>query len=79
MSDLEIHHNPMPKTKQITLTGKAKKKLQHAVLERDNFRCQECFRYTLAPPHHVIFRSHGGSDTMENMITLCIGCHDEKH
>ena len=70
---------PQPKTKQITLTGKAYEKLQHAVLERDNFKCQECGRYTLAPPHHVVFRSSGGSDTMENMVLLCIKCHAEKH
>ena len=71
--------NPQPKTKQITLTGKTYKKLQHAVLERDNFRCQECGRYTLAPPHHIVFRSQGGSDILENMETLCNKCHEKKH
>jgi HNH endonuclease len=29
--------------------------------------------------HHVVFRSHGGEDTMENLCTLCASCHDGVH
>ena len=50
-------------------------KLQLAVLRRDGFRCQECSTYTEAPPHHVIKLSQGGSDILENMVTLCVDCH----
>ena len=71
--------NPCPKQKPIRLKGKAYKDLQVAVLKRDNFACISCGRHTEAPPHHVIFRSQGGSDTMENMVTLCMECHEKEH
>jgi len=67
--------------KPIRLSRYLLKKLQKEVLIRDNFICQnpECGVYTENPPHHIIFLSQGGSDTAENLITLCIKCHAEKH
>ena len=29
--------------------------------------------------HHIIFRSHGGSDEVENICCLCRKCHDAAH
>jgi hypothetical protein len=26
--------------------------------------------------HHVVSRSHGGADTMDNIVPLCLTCHD---
>lgn len=61
--------------------GRAYKKLQITVLERDNYTCKECRGYTEAPPHHIIKLSQGGSDTLDNMATLCgpmeNNCHDK--
>jgi 5-methylcytosine-specific restriction endonuclease McrA len=71
--------NPQPKRKRIKLSYKKYKELEIKVLERDNCTCQECFCYTEAPPHHIIFRSQGGDDTMENLQTLCVSCHERKH
>ena len=59
------------------LKGKAKKLLQMDVLERDRYTCQQCGAWTLAPPHHIKKISQGGDDIMENMVTLCIVCHDK--
>lgn len=73
----------VPKNKPIRLAGKKKKTLQLAVLERDNYTCQQCRTFTYNAPHHVIYRSRGGSDTLENMITLCgpleNDCHRKLH
>ena len=69
----------MQKEKPIRLSRYMLKKLQKEVLIRDNFRCQACNRYTLAPPHHIIFKSRGGDDTAENLILLCQKCHALKH
>ena len=69
----------MQKEKPIRLSRYMLKKLQKEVLIRDNFRCQACNRYTQAPPHHIIFLSQGGSDTAENLETLCLECHALKH
>lgn len=30
-------------------------------------------------PHHVIYVSAGGLDTLDNLITLCRKCHDDIH
>ncbi len=67
----------IPKTKQIRLKGQAYKDLQHAVLERDNYTCRQCDKWTEAPPHHVLKVSQGGSDTLDNLVTLCHVCHDK--
>jgi len=73
----------IPKKKPIRLKRHKYKQLQIAVLERDNFKCQYCDCYTENAPHHIIYRSHGGDDSMENLITLCglfeNNCHWKLH
>jgi hypothetical protein len=52
------------------------------VLARDNYTCQHCKGKSKDPKlhcHHVIFRSNNGTDTPENLITLCNTCHDNLH
>jgi hypothetical protein len=46
------------------------------IYERDRFRCQNpvCGRSNLTP-HHLRFRSRGGDDSDENVISLCSACH----
>lgn len=72
-----------PKNKPIRLKGKARQELFEKVWERDERTCQgkSCpGTYQLdSAPHHIIFRSHGGPDTMENLITLCLHCHAKEH
>jgi len=51
------------------------KKLQEQVLTRDNWTCQVCGRWTDQVPHHIKFRSQGGQDEIENLVTLCFDCH----
>ena len=53
---------------------------QKAVLHRDNYTCQCCGRKNCQlQTHHIIFRSHGGTDDENNMITLCKECHVGVH
>ena len=52
------------------------------VLARDNYICQCCkgkHRDTNLEVHHKIFRSQGGSNDPENLITLCHTCHKSLH
>jgi hypothetical protein len=52
------------------------------VLNRDNYICQYCKgknKDSKLEVHHIIFRSNGGSDEAENLITLCKTHHDELH
>lgn len=51
-----------------------------AVLHRDNYTCQCCGKKNCQlQTHHIIFRSCGGSDNENNMITLCKECHKGVH
>ena len=52
--------------------------IRAAVLERDKYRCYRCEsknKRSLSV-HHIIPRREGGGDNMENLITLCLTCHD---
>lgn len=51
-----------------------------AVLHRDNYTCQCCGKKNCQlQTHHIIFRSRGGTDDENNMITLCKECHKGVH
>ena len=50
------------------------------VLNRDKYACQHCkTKQGTLEVHHIIFRSNGGSDEPDNLITLCRNCHRELH
>lgn len=52
------------------------------VLNRDGYTCQCCkgkHKDSKLEVHHIIFRSQGGSDESENLITLCHTCHKALH
>ena len=43
---------------------------------RDCYRCSNpVCRKRILTPHHLIDRSHGGTDDPENLTTLCYDCH----
>jgi len=54
-----------------------KEKYAH-IYARDRYTCSNptCTRHDVTP-HHVVFRSQGGSDDDENVIALCTWCHLE--
>jgi len=51
------------------------------VLERDRFRCQApgCGNSRFLEVHHIKSRSRGGGNELDNLITLCSGCHRLHH
>ncbi|MGB9928130.1 MAG: RNA-guided endonuclease IscB [Methanosarcina sp.] len=52
------------------------------VLARDGYTCQHCKGKLKDPKlhcHHIIFRSQNGTDSAENLITLCNTCHNNLH
>ena len=57
--------------------------LKQYVLGRDGYLCQLCKEKTKSSTelhvHHIIFRSNGGTNTKNNLITLCKPCHDKLH
>ncbi len=52
------------------------------VLNRDNYICQYCKgkkKDSKLEVHHIIYRSNGGSDDEDNLVTLCHTCHSNLH
>ena len=53
---------------------------REAILHRDNYTCQCCGKKNCRlEVHHVKFKSEGGTDDEENLITLCEDCHKGVH
>lgn len=49
-------------------------------LVRDKYTCQCCGKKNCRlEVHHIKFRRNGGSDNLENLITLCEDCHKAVH
>jgi 5-methylcytosine-specific restriction endonuclease McrA len=53
--------------------------LRLQILRRDGWMCQNCGRKHRLQIHHKEFRSHGGEDQEENLVTLCADCHEFVH
>ena len=53
---------------------------REAILHRDNYTCQCCGKKKCRlEVHHVKFKSNGGTDDEENLVTLCEDCHKGVH
>ena len=53
---------------------------REAILHRDNYTCQCCGKKNCRlEVHHIKFKSQGGTDDEENLITLCEDCHKGVH
>lgn len=68
-----------PKAAPLRLDHLSYESLRHQILRRDGWRCQFCGRMSNLEVHHREFRSHSGTDSAENLITLCIACHAAVH
>ena len=57
------------------------KEVRIQILERDNYSCQICHEKAKKEynphfhVHHIIPRTRGGTDTFDNLVTLCSLCH----
>ena len=49
------------------------------VLRRDKHRCCNCGNHLDVEVHHIQFRSDGGSNDPNNLLTLCPTCHASVH
>lgn len=53
--------------------------LSTACYKRDGFKCRHCNDRNGLHPHHLRYKSHGGPDELNNLITLCWQCHRAHH
>ena len=51
--------------------------IRQKVLERDKYTCQLCGAVsdTKLHIHHILKRDTGGTDHLDNLITVCVHCH----
>ena len=51
--------------------------LSLACATRDNFRCVVCLRHPArgVQAHHIVPRSQGGPDRLENLVSVCVEHH----
>ena len=68
-----------PKQPRLRLEPERYEQLRQQVLRRDGWRCQTCGSRSNLEVHHKEFRSQGGDDSEENLITLCTNCHENVH
>ncbi len=69
-----------PKSKRLPNPQKNSRIVDPAALKRAaRDYCQLCDRWGCIQVHHIIYRSQGGGDVDENLIALCIDCHDDGH
>ena len=55
------------------------KNFREKVLKRDGYTCQICGSRENLEAHHIIPKSRGGTNIVENGITLCKECHKAVH
>jgi 5-methylcytosine-specific restriction endonuclease McrA len=51
----------------------------HSLGIDDVIICEKCNNKKAVDIHHIIFRSQGGSDNIDNLIALCRDCHNKAH
>jgi len=58
------------------------KQARAACYERDNWTCRDCGvkcrNKVRIQAHHIVPRRLGGGDELENLVTLCAGCHRKR-
>ncbi len=75
---------PMFKNKPYRFKNSAeKRRVGEQVWERDNYTCQNpmCSGESQLDsyPHHIRFLSQSGEDKDDNLVTVCMECHDLIH
>ena len=54
--------------------------VRYYVFARDEYTCQVCKKKgKILHTHHIIYRSEGGTDRADNLITVCSDCHTSEN
>jgi hypothetical protein len=70
-------HGPVYKRNNHKFNVRAWLITQKLIIERDNGRCKSCGTDKYLTVHHIIPRNEGGDEDFDNLITLCLDCHNE--
>lgn len=61
--------------RRLTTYCTAPETIRRSVIDRDCHACYICGKKTGLHVHHIKPKAVGGKDVMENLVTLCSGCH----
>jgi hypothetical protein len=54
--------------------------VRYFVFARDQYTCQVCRKKDkILNTHHIVYRSRGGTDRADNLITVCTDCHTHEN
>ncbi len=55
--------------------------VRYFVFARDNYTCQVCGKSKgkILQTHHIVYRSNGGTNRADNLITVCADCHTHEN
>lgn len=54
--------------------------VRYFVFARDNYTCQVCKkRNKILNTHHIVYKTEGGTDRADNLITVCTDCHTSEN
>lgn len=74
------------KARQVAENTRVLKAAYAEVDKRDGHCCRVCHKRVggigmlyAAHHHHLIYRSRGGADETQNIVTLCVRCHQAQH
>jgi RRXRR protein/HNH endonuclease len=78
--DLARLNNPTLHGRQYQNPSRLDENLRIACLMRDGYQCQQCGKRNChLHAHHLVYRKHGGKDSLTNLLTLCESCHTKVH
>src|SRR6266852_6605092 len=78
--DIARLNTPSLKGSQYQDPTRLDENLRIACLMRDGYTCQHCGKQGVRlEAHHIVYREHGGKDTLTNLLTLCAACHQKVH
>jgi len=78
--DIARLNNPDLKGSQYQNPTRLDENLRIACLMRDGYTCQQCCKKNVRlEAHHIVFKEHGGKDTLSNLLCLCEHCHQQVH
>lgn len=54
--------------------------VRYFVFARDNYTCQVCKKKNkILNTHHIVYKTEGGTDRADNLITVCTDCHTSEN
>jgi len=83
LASFDIHKISNPEVSRWTYQKGQQKNYYNVkafIIDRDEHTCQHCkSKNKKLHVHHIIFKSNEGTDSPENLITLCEDCHKDLH